>query len=126
VLTAKDETQIKKLMTLLDISREEAEDCVEYDKQVDKMTMKELNATMSEEEKKIVSAMSRTQRAVNAYGRTVTRERKIDDDKTTLINKIAETLGEMCDKVTITNTQREIEIEFNSRKFKIVLSAPRS
>ena len=126
MLTAKDETQIKKLMTLLDISREEAEDCVKYDKQVDKMTMKELNATMSEEEKKIASAMSRTQRAVNAYGRTVTRERKIDDDKTTLINKIAETLGEMCDKVTITNTQREIEIEFNSRKFKIVLSAPRS
>lgn len=113
-------------MTLLDISREEAEDCVEYDKQVDKMTMKELNATMSEEEKKIASAMSRTQRAVNAYGRTVTRERKIDDDKTILINKIAETLGEMCDKVIITNTQREIEIEFNSRKFKIVLSAPRS
>ena len=126
MLTAKDETQIKKLMTLLDISREEAEDCVKYDKQVDKMTMKEHNATMSEEEKKIASAMSRTQRAVNAYGRTVTRERKIDDDNTTLINKIAETLGEMCDKVTITNTQREIEIEFNSRKFKIVLSAPRS
>ena len=124
--TAKDEKQIIKYMNLLNLTREEAIDCLEYDKAVDKMTMAELNATMTAEEKKVVSDMTRAQRAVNAYGKTVVRERKIDDDKTTLISKIAEMLDEMCDKVNITNTQREIEIEFNNRKFKIVLSAPRS
>ena len=127
-LSQKDKIQVEKYIKYLGCTMEEALDCLEYDKQVDKMTMAEINATMTPEEKKVISDMTRAQKAVNAYGKTVTRERKIDDDKVFLINSIAEMLKgfENCGNLEITNTQREINFTLNDKKYKIVLSAPRS
>ncbi len=129
--TKKDEEQIAKYMTLLKLTREEAIDCLEYDKAVDRMSMKELNETMTPEEKKVVSDMTRadrTQKAVNAYGKTVTREKKIDDDKVFLVQNIVNTLQNLneCENIDLTNTQREVNFLFKGKKYKIVLSAPRS
>ena len=53
------------------------------------------------------------------------RERKEDTDKRFLIAEIAKALAE-CDKMEITNPDRQIDFEFSGRKFRIVLSAPRS
>lgn len=118
--------QITRIMEGLHCSQEEAEAIYQDDLAVDKMSMKELNATMSEDEKAVVKAMTRAQRAVNAYGKTVTRQRKVDEDKESLIAKLAEVLNsEGYNDVVVTNVAREITFKAGDRKLKLTLSAPR-
>lgn len=55
-----------------------------------------------------------------------TRERKADVDKREIIQTLDDTLCDLVDNVTVTNIERQIDFEFNGRKFRVVLSAPRS
>ena len=52
------------------------------------------------------------------------RKRKEDADKRELIDSIVCNL--IADNVIVTNPERQIDFEFHNRKFRIVLSAPRS
>lgn len=55
------------------------------------------------------------------------RERKADADKRQLISLLAATVQEVADgEPSVTNVERQIDFEFRGRKFRIVLSAPRS
>lgn len=54
------------------------------------------------------------------------RERKADTDKREIIQTLDEALCDLVDNVTVTNIERQIDFEFNDRKFRVVLSAPRS
>ena len=54
------------------------------------------------------------------------RERKADADKREIIQAIDEVLCDLVDNVTVTNIERQIDFEYNDRKFRVVLSAPRS
>ena len=118
--------QVKRIMEGLRCSQAEAEQIYQDDLAVDRMSMAELNATMTEDEKAVVKAMTRAQRAVNAYGKTVVRERKADTDKETLIAKLAELLNsEGYNEVVVTNVAREITFKAGDRKLKLTLSAPR-
>lgn len=55
------------------------------------------------------------------------RERKADADKRQLIALLCATVGEIADnEPTVTNIERQIDFEFRSRKFRVVLSAPRT
>ena len=51
-------------------------------------------------------------------------KRKEDTDKRELIDSIVQNL--IASNVTVTNPERQIDFEFHNRKFRIVLSAPRS
>lgn len=118
--------QVKRIMEGLRCSQAEAEQIYQDDLAVDRMSMADLNATMTEDEKAVVKAMTRAQRAVNAYGKTVVRERKADTDKETLIAKLAELLNsEGYNEVVVTNVAREITFKAGDRKLKLTLSAPR-
>ena len=56
-----------------------------------------------------------------------TRERKADADKRQLIALLCASVGEVADnEPTVTNIERQIDFEFKGRKFRVVLSAPRS
>lgn len=55
-----------------------------------------------------------------------TRERKADVDKREIIQTLDDALCDLVDNVTVTNIERQIDFEFNGRKFRVVLSAPRS
>ena len=56
-----------------------------------------------------------------------TRERKADADKRQLIALLCATVGEVADnEPTVTNIERQIDFEFRGRKFRVVLSAPRT
>lgn len=111
-------------MKLLDISREDAIDIIKCDEQIDKgQKLFELTDEQKQAEKKMRGGA----KAVNAYGRTVTKEKKVDEDKAHLM-KLIETVIKYNDKVTdfdLTNPEREINFKYGDRKFKIVLSAPR-
>lgn len=62
------------------------------------------------------------------YTKPKERTRPIDTEKRQIINLIAETVENITDEGTayINNAEREIEFVKNGRKFKIVLSCPRS
>ena len=55
------------------------------------------------------------------------RERKADTDKRKLVELLASAVGMVTeDEPTVTNAERQIDFEFNGRKFRVVLSAPRT
>lgn len=52
------------------------------------------------------------------------RKRKEDAEKRELIDSIVQNL--IADNVIVTNPERQIDFEYHGRKFRIVLSAPRT
>lgn len=123
-----DENKILEMMKLLDLTREEAIELINEDKEVDRMTVKQAESDLTAEQKKAIKKVksgAKSVKAVNAYGKTVTRERKADETKRELINIIQESLKEVSDNLEITNIERQIDFTVKGRKFRIVLSAPR-
>ena len=59
----------------------------------------------------------------NANGK---RSKKTDEDKEFLTNTLFSAILPICDTYKIVNAGREFEFTYNGRKFKVVLSAPRS
>lgn len=118
------ETKIENLINVLGCTREEAIDIIEKDGRIDKG---EKLFELDESQKKVEKQMRQADRAVNAYGKKVQRERKADNDKAHLMKLIETAIGynPKCEEFTMVNTERECEFIYNGRKFKIVLSAPR-
>lgn len=117
--------KVKHLMTVLELTEEEALQLIADDEKIDKgEKLFELTA----EQKKSSKTARQVARAVNAYGKTVIREKKVDEDKREIINLIAETVENLTDEGTvyINNPEREIEFVKGNKKYKVVLSCPRS
>jgi len=109
-------------MRKLGMTEEEIADVLKKDKEIDQGVKHfELTADQKQAEKK----MRQAERTPTVYNFSK-REQKKDDDKISLIALLAETVGTVGEDVEITNKQREIIFNFNSKKYKIVLSAPRS
>lgn len=116
------EKQIEKIMNDLRCTRAEAIDVIECDLKIDKG---EKLFELTNEQKKVEKVMRSTgTRKVDAYGKSTERKKKIDDDKIHLMGLIKKSLVG-CNDLKITNPQSTIELVYNGRKFKIVLSAPR-
>jgi hypothetical protein len=120
-----NEKQIQICMRNLGISREEAEEMLRADEEIDKGAKL---FELSPEQKKASKTARQAPRKVDAYGKITTRERKADTDKSHLM-KILETAIKYNPQTAdfeMTNPEKEIIFTYNGRKFKIVLSAPRS
>ena len=111
-------------MKSLDITQEQAEDIIECDKRIDKG---EKLFELSQEERQVERAMKQT-RSVDAYGKTRTREKKEDTDKKAIVSVVADALQGAFEvaELEVGNAERELTFKVNGRKFKIVLSAPRT
>ena len=123
-----DEQKILEMMKILDISRDEAIELINEDKEIDRMTVKQAESDLTEEQKKAIKKAkggAKSVKAVNAYGKTVTRERKVDETKRELINILQESLKGVAENLEITNIERQLDFTVKGRKFRIVLSAPR-
>ena len=110
-------------MKNLDVTRDEAIEILQDDEKIDKG---EKLFEQSKEQKQASKKYTKVSKAVNAYGKAVTRVRKADEDKRHLINVLAESLAQLEIDHEVTNNEREIFLNYNDRKFKIVLSAPRT
>ena len=121
------EEKILKLMKSLDITREEALELMEEDKEVDRMTkMSDIDNDISEEQKKAKKKYSNVKKGVNAYGKTTTRELKPDENKRLIISTIAKTLEENgFEDVEVTNIQKYIAFKIGSEVFEIDLKRKR-
>lgn len=121
-----EEQNVYNNLRKMGLTDEEAKEVISADKAIDKgEKLFELTEEQKQVEKKYKNTHTRTVKT--AYGQTQTKERKTDTDKRMLIDALVEKLENYADSgtVNITNAEREIELVFHNRKFKIVLSAPR-
>lgn len=117
--------EVKKIMSLLDCTEEEALQVIHDDQKVDKMTKtSEINEDLTTDQKAISKKYRQGDRKPVAYNWD-TRERKADDDKGYLVKVIADALQGQAETLEVTNQERQIDFKFRGRKFRIVLSAPR-
>jgi hypothetical protein len=123
------EKQIEKLMKTLEITREEAIEILNEDKEIDRMTsMSEIDSDISAEHRKIKKECTNVKKGVNAYGKATTREIKPDENKRYIINLLAETLknGDNIVNVEITNIQKYITFSIGSENFELDLKRKRA
>ena len=114
---------IQKLMKTLDLTEAEAKQLIADDEAIDKG---EKLFELSQEGKQVEKQMRQADRTVDAYGTVTKRERKADNDKAFLLNELFKAILPHCETYEITNGEREFLFTYNEKKFKVVLSAPRS
>ena len=110
------ESEIKKMMKNLDLSREEAIQLLKDD-------ANDVSAELTAEQKKVVKQMAQGDRKKEDAPRK--RERKTDPNKLYLINLLAETLTNNVSDITTVNPERELTFNYNGNQYKLVLSKPR-
>ena len=114
---------IQELMQKLDLTEAEAKQLLADDEAIDKGAKL---FELSQEGKQVEKQMRQADRKVDAYGKVTKRERKADNDKAFLLNELFKAILPICETYEITNGEREFLFTYNEKKFKVVLSAPRS
>ena len=110
-------------MRKMGMSEEEIADVLESDKRIDRgEKLFELDPELEKGAKKARQA----DRKPTAYN-FQKRERKADTGKRDLISALAGAVAPLADgEVEVTNIEREFVFTVDGRKYKVVLSAPRS
>ncbi len=116
------EKQIAHLMKTLDLTEAEAKQMIADDEAIDHGA--DLFPLTAEQEK--ASKQARTTGTRKTEYQFTKRERKADNDKRALIYSLAQCVMDFDEALTITNPERQIDFVYNDRKFRIVLSAPRT
>ena len=117
------EVRAKKYAEVLNISYEEALKVVEDDDIIDAGGRCDWETEPTAEEKKVMRKARMADRTVSAE--KAKRTRAEDTDKRELMGALESLARDMGEDVVVTNAEREIELTYNGRKFKITLSAPR-
>ncbi len=118
----KIETQKEKLMRVLGITEEEALEIIECDKRIDK------GEKLFELPEELAGGAKKARQAPRKQNSTPTkREKKVDLDKSMLIEIIKGNLEfHDCEILDVINDEREFTFNYSGKKYKIVLSCPRS
>ena len=117
------EKKIENLMKNLGCDYETAKQVVLDDERIDKG---EKLFEQTAEQKAVSKKYRQGDRKPTVY-KLDKRERKADTDKRKLVELLASAVGMVTeDEPTVTNAERQIDFEFNGRKFRVVLSAPRT
>ena len=115
------EKKVFESMIALGCSEEEAYEVIESDRKIDKgEKLFDLDPELEKGAKKARQAPRK------ANSTPTKRERKEDEDKRELIDLLKNALEGTAESLEITNPERQIDFIFSNRKFRIVLSAPRS
>ena len=119
-----DEKRIASLMKSLGCTREEAIAVIEEDEAIDKMTMKEINADLTPEQRKVMKEATST--GTKKRTAAVKRERKPDEEKSEIIGKIAVFLKEIDGyDVEVIKGEREISLIVGANDYSITLTKHR-
>jgi hypothetical protein len=120
---AEKRKQIEALKNL-GLTDEEIEDVLKADDEIDHgKKLFELPKELEEGAKKARMAGN-----CKGYTKPEKKEKPIDESKRTIISLLAETVENITDTgtVEVTNPEREITFTANGKKYKIVLSCPRT
>lgn len=113
-------TDKEKALKNLGLSDEEIADVVETDRKIDK------GEKLFELPEELEKGAKKARMSGNTKG--YTREKKIDIEKRAIIQCMTEIAENLADNgtVNLTNAEREFDFIYKDRKFKIVLSCPRT
>ena len=115
--------QVQEIMKLLGCDEETAKQVLADDERIDKG---EKLFEQTAEQKANSKKYRQGDRKPTVY-KLDRRERKADADKRKLVELLASAVGMVTEsEPTVTNAERQIDFEFNGRKFRIILSCPRS
>ena len=117
------EEKIKSFMNRYEISREEAIAMVEYDEETDKMTMGEINADLSAEQKKAIKDATKTTSGKQTERKP--REKKVDETKKHLIEIVRSALFENEIYCEVTNDEKTIDFNLNGADYTFTLTKHR-
>lgn len=127
-MTKAEKLQLHRIMENLDCDEETAKEIMETDKRIDKgEKLFELPEELEKGAKKARNAGN-----CKGYTKPTNREKKVDEDKRELIYIIKNALiNPLCgnlpvENLEIVNPEREMTFTHNEKKYKIVLSCPRS
>ena len=114
-MTKAEKLQLHRIMENLDCDEETAKEIMETDKRIDKG-------------EKLFELPEELENAGNCKGYTkpTNREKKVDNEKRFLIETLELALSPFAENVEIANPEREMTFTHNGKKYKIVLSCPRS
>ena len=116
-------TDKEKALKNLGLTDEEIADVIETDKRIDK------GEKLFELDKELEKGAKKARSAGNCNGYTkASREKKVDTEKRAIIQCMTEIAENLADNgtVNLTNAEREFDFIYKGRKFKIVLSCPRT
>lgn len=114
--------RVEELAKILDIEPDEVIEMLNDDERIEK------GEKLFDLDPELEKGAKKARQVARGVSKAPTkRERKEDDDKRILIQVLVNALtnGEITD-YSVTNPERQIDFVFNDRKFRIVLSAPRS
>lgn len=117
------EEKIKSFMSRYEINREEAITMVDYDEETDKMSMKEINADLTDEQKKAVKNATKTISGKPTERKP--REKKVDETKKNLIEIVRSTLFENEIYCQVTNDEKTIDFNLNGANYTFTLTKHR-
>ena len=113
-------TDKEKALKNLGLTDEEIADVIETDKRIDK------GEKFFELDKKLEKGAKKARSAGNCNGYTkANREKKADPDKGKLIADLLDGIP-YAENVEIANREREFTFEYKGKKYKVVLSCPRT
>jgi hypothetical protein len=113
-------TDKEKALKNLGLTDEEIADVIETDKRIDK------GEKLFELDKELEKGAKKARSAGNCNGYTKTnREKKADPDKGKLIADLLDGIP-YAENVEIANREREFTFEYKGKKYKVVLSCPRT
>ena len=117
----KENKQIEA-MKKLGMTDEEIADVLECDKKIDKgEKLFELSPELEKGAKKARNAGN-----CKGYTKPTNREKKVDEDKKFIMELITDLISNFAEEYTVNNPERELSFAHNGKKYKIVLSCPRS
>lgn len=123
----KDKEQKARIMKTLNLTSEEADEMLAYDKMVDRTNGGlEYDLTKEQQKQAIKDAHKGQDRTKKSTGPTVykfnQRERKVNLPKQEIISKLNDFLLELgMENVTITNKERQLAFSSNGENFELTL-----
>ena len=119
-MTKAEKLQLHRIMENLDCDEKTAKEIMETDKRIDK------GEKLFELPEELEKGAKKARSAGNTKGYTkANREKKADVEKGKLIADLLDGIP-YAENVEIINAEREFTFEYKDRKFKVVLSCPRS
>lgn len=119
-MTKAEKMQMQRIMENLDCDEKTAKEIMETDKRIDK------GEKLFELPEELKQGAKKARMSGNTKGYTkAKREKKADPDKGKLIGDLLDGIG-YAENVKIVNHEREFTFEYKGRKYKVVLSCPRS
>ena len=116
-------TKVNEYMKKYGITEAEAKEMLAEDEEIDKMSMSEINADLSAEQKKAIKDATKT--TSDKQTERKPREKKVDETKQHLIEIVRSTLfeNEICCQVT--NDEKTIDFNLNGADYTFTLTKHR-